>query len=198
MPGSPTQEDITPPLPEPEPLSDAESPAGAADGAPDGEPAPEGPRADQDTRDTAAGAPAGETLTGDTSQTDFHNWNDGGRPREATRGTRSRRHRLDLAQDERLPSGPHSRPGPDSDGDASSARPGTSSHSSDDDGSDREEIVDVTVRDNRKVRKAKRAASHSTPGSKRRRKGKSPAVATTDLLSLAPHLVVATTVCTVW
>ena len=49
---------------------------------------------------------------------------------------------------------------------------------SDDDGSDREEVEDVTVRDNRKVRKAKRAASHSTPGSKRHRKGKSPAVST--------------------
>ena len=48
----------------------------------------------------------------------------------------------------------------------------------DDDGSDREEVEDITVRDNRKVRKAKRAASHSTPGSKRRRKGRSPAVST--------------------
>ena len=42
---------------------------------------------------------------------------------------------------------------------------------SDDDGSEREEVEDVTVRDNRKVRKAKRAASLSTPGSKRRKDG---------------------------
>ena len=59
---------------------------------------------------------------------------------------------------------------------------------SDDDGSDQEEVEDITVRDNRKVRKAKRATSHSTPGSKRRRKGRSPAVSTGPS-TLRPGLV---------
>eukprot|EP01048_Picozoa_sp_COSAG05_P007264 COSAG05_NODE_507_length_9159_cov_53.489183_10_plen_146_part_00 len=58
----------------------------------------------------------------------------------------------------------------------------------DDDGSDREEVEDVAVRDNRKVRKAKRAVSDSTPGSKRRKKGKSPAVSTGPS-TLRPGLV---------
>ena len=58
----------------------------------------------------------------------------------------------------------------------------------DDDGSDQQEVEDVTVRDNRKVRKAKRAVSDSTPGSKRRRKGRSPAVSSGPS-TLRPGLV---------